>query len=132
MEKQLILESDLSKIVKVENYVDCILEDHQINEELYGNILISVLEAVNNAIVHGNRLNPEKKVVIKSSITENDLKITIKDDGEGFDYKNVPDPTSPENIEKINGRGIFLIKNLSDKVEFINNGQIIEITFKFN
>ncbi len=130
MKNLITLKSSESNISIAEKFVDIICTNYGISEELYGNILISVTEAVNNAIVHGNNNNPNKNVRIESDFVDNFLKISISDEGEGFDFTNIPDPTAQENIEKINGRGIFLIKNLSDGVEFLNNGSEILITFK--
>lgn len=121
--------SDLNNLTLIENLVDKISEQYQINPDLYGNILISLTEACNNAIVHGNKLISDKFVDVSYYCRNNELILEIIDEGEGFDFKNLPDPTSPENIEKVDGRGIFLIKNLSDKIEFFNNGSKIKITF---
>ena len=55
--------------------------------------------------------------------------LRVQDQGPGFDYQNIPDPTSPENIEKINGRGVFLMQKLSDQIEFFENGSIVQLTF---
>jgi len=122
--------SDISNIALAENLVDLISERNEISDELYGNILISLTEAVSNAITHGNKHDLNKNVEINYEIDNNLLKINVKDEGIGFDYNNLPDPTSPENIEKFNGRGIFLIKNLADIVFFNQVGN--EITLFFN
>lgn len=70
-----------------------------------------------------------KKLLVQVDITkeEGELIIQIKDQGEGFDYKNIPDPITPENLEKLNGRGLFLIQNAMDRVEFADKGRIIKI-----
>ena len=60
------------------------------------------------------------------------LKIIVEDEGLGFDYNNLPDPTSPENLEKPGGRGIFLMKNLSDEVNFKDSGRLVELVFYLN
>ncbi len=114
----------------VENMIDEICETHNVNEEHYGNILISMTEAVNNAIVHGNKLDPEKQVSVRFHVEGKSLFFTISDEGPGFDYDNLPDPTAPENIEKPNGRGVFLMKNLADDCEFEDNGRIVKLEFK--
>ena len=58
------------------------------------------------------------------------VRFVIEDEGGGFDFNNLPDPTSPENLEKVKGRGIFLIKNLSDKAKFKNGGRVVDMLFK--
>lgn len=129
MEKVLVFLSDAVNISKVETFVDEFCRDYSIAEDLYGNILISTLEAVNNAIAHGNAHDPTKTVEVKAVKGEKFLTVSVKDQGRGFDYSKLPDPTLPENIEAISGRGIFLINNLADKVEFADNGSLIIMNF---
>ena len=124
--------SSLSKINEVEALIDKVCEDLSLNEDHYGNILIAVTEAVNNAIVHGN--GSEESKLVKVDVLQEDTGVifSVEDQGVGFDFENLPDPTAPENIEKPDGRGIFLMKNLSDAVDFDNNGSKVSITFAMN
>jgi serine/threonine-protein kinase RsbW len=121
--------SDLRNLTDVELLIDTVCEDLSLNEDHYGNILIAVTEAVNNAIIHGNNYNSEKQVKIHAEMKDEKLVFTVEDEGVGFDYTNLPDPTAPENLEKPDGRGIFLMKNLSDEVIFDHNGSKVSITF---
>lgn len=114
----------------VERLVDDLCEKHKVHEEYYGNILIALTEAVNNAIFHGNKQDPNKSVVLHYNVEGDDFTFTVEDQGPGFDYENVPDPTSPENLEKPNGRGVFLMRHLSDEIEFKDNGRIVILAFK--
>ncbi len=123
------IESDISNIAIVENLVYIVSEKYKISDELYGNILIALTEAVTNAILHGNKSDKTKTVNIEYSVQTNNLFFIITDQGKGFDYNLLPDPTSPENIEKIDGRGIFLIKNLADNVMFNDSGNQIKLFF---
>jgi serine/threonine-protein kinase RsbW len=129
MEKYISLTSKIENLREVEKIIDEISAECNIGSEVYGNVLIACLEAVNNAISHGNKLDISKKVEVKFLIENNKLTIITQDEGSGFDYENVPDPTSPENIENINGRGIFLMKHLSDGLTFRENGRISEMYF---
>lgn len=129
MEKSLKIGSKIENLRKVEKLVDDLSTEYNISADIYGNILIAALEAANNAILHGNKLDEHKNVDILVRIEEKKLKIKIDDEGEGFDYKNVPDPTAPENIENVNGRGIFLMEKLSDRIEFSRNGATVELEF---
>jgi serine/threonine-protein kinase RsbW len=94
--------------------------------------MIAVTEAVNNAIKHGNDGDKSKNVSLSLSLKDSLIQFVIKDEGSGFDYENLPDPTSPENIEKIGGRGIFLMKHLSDQVEFKDKGKEVQLSFYIN
>jgi len=129
MKKTLRISSKIENLRKVEKLVDELSAEYSISTDIYGNILIAVLEAANNAILHGNRLKEEKVVKIGMILEDEKLKFKIEDEGEGFDYRNVPDPTAPENIENVNGRGIFLMEKLSDKLEFTRNGATVELEF---
>lgn len=113
----------------IESFIDNAKETFMLEDDIYGNIMIAVTESVNNAIRHGNQYRKEKNVSISLSLNRNVLKFKVEDEGSGFDYQNLPDPTSPENIEKPSGRGIFLMKNLSDEVNFLENGRIVELCF---
>jgi len=129
MEKLLKISSKIENLRKVEKMVDDLSTEFRISADVYGNVLIAALEAANNAILHGNKLDENKNVTIVFKIVENKLVINIDDEGMGFDYKNVPDPTAPENIENVNGRGIFLMEKLSDNIEFARNGASVMLEF---
>jgi serine/threonine-protein kinase RsbW len=124
--------SDLNNIPQVESMIDKVCEDLSLNEDYYGNILIAVTEAVNNAIIHGNKSQAAKTVKVNAEKINGHVVFSVLDEGEGFDFDNLPDPTAPENIEKPDGRGIFLMKNLSDEVSFDKNGSKVSITFAVN
>jgi anti-sigma regulatory factor (Ser/Thr protein kinase) len=129
---ELDLPSSLDNLPRVEKFIDEACESFHIDEDFYGNILIAVTEAVNNAIQHGNQEDPDRTFTVSFEADEELQKLTfrVEDSGEGFDYENVPDPTAPENLEKPYGRGIFLMRNLSDEVEFYDEGRVVELTFR--
>lgn len=117
-------------ITIVERLIDELCEKNNIREEHYGNILIALTEAVNNAIYHGNKQDPESTVKLYYETDADTFYFKVEDEGPGFDYENIPDPTSPENLEKPNGRGVFLMRHLSDEMEFSEDGRVVEMTFK--
>lgn len=121
--------SDFSSISTVETLIDKVCVDLGVNEDAYGNVLIAVTEAVNNAIQHGNALDVNLSVDVFVGDNENELCFDVIDGGNGFDFTNLPDPTAPENIEKENGRGIFLMRSLADDVEFSEGGRMVSIYF---
>lgn len=113
----------------IESFIDNAKEKYQLDDDIYGNIMIAVTEAVNNAIKHGNKDNSAKNVFISLSLEDGMIKFKVQDEGTGFDYHHLPDPTAPENIAKPGGRGIFLMKHLSDEVDFKENGKVVELSF---
>jgi len=116
----------------IESFIDNAKEKFQLDDDIYGNIMIAITEAVNNAIKHGNRSDSSKNVSLSLSLDDSLIKFRVEDEGQGFDYENLPDPTAPENLEKPGGRGIFLMKHLSDEVEFKEGGRIVELSFYMN
>ena len=116
----------------VESFIDNAKEKFNLDDDIYGNIMVAVTESVNNAIRHGNKSDKKKNVHLFLSLNDNLIRFVIKDEGIGFDYHNLPDPTSPENIDKPSGRGIFLMKHLSDEVTFKNAGSEVELCFYIN
>ncbi|WP_109833060.1 ATP-binding protein [Reichenbachiella versicolor] len=113
----------------VESFIDNARDKYNFNDDIYGNIMIAVTESVNNAIVHGNKSDKSKNVTLSLSLQENEVKFTIQDEGTGFQFDDLPDPTAPENLEKPSGRGIFLMKNLCDEVKFEDEGKKVELSF---
>lgn len=116
----------------IESFIDNAKDRFHLDDDIYGNIMIAVTEAVNNAIKHGNNNNKAKNVHLSLSLQDSLIKFVVMDEGDGFNYENLPDPTSPENLEKPGGRGIFLMKHLSDEVSFKDRGRIVELSFYIN
>ena len=130
MIKEIKLKSHIDSLLIVERYIDEIKEDGIITEDAYGNVMVCATEAVINSIHHGNKEDANKSIYFHIEYDDKTLVFDVKDEGSGFDFENIPDPTLPENIEKLSGRGVFLIKNLADEVEFLNNGSEIKFSFK--
>jgi serine/threonine-protein kinase RsbW len=116
----------------VESFIDNVKEKFNVDDDLYGNIMVAITESVNNAMKHGNKLDKTKNVILSATCDENALVIRVEDQGDGFDYDNLPDPTAPENLDKVGGRGVFLMKHLSDEVRFENEGRVSEMVFYFS
>lgn len=130
MNKKFKIESNISSLRIVENAIDEISTEIGFNQDNYGKILVSTLEAVNNAIIHGNKKDESKSVEIEISFKKNILRISVSDEGKGFKPKEIPDPTKPENIENLSGRGVFLMSKLADKIEFNETGNKVTMSFK--
>lgn len=129
MKKDLNIPSEIGNLRLVEKAIDELSLELDLSDEVYGNVLVATMEATNNAIIHGNNSDPSKNVNIKIFSEEKELKVQIEDQGIGFDFSSVPDPTAPENLEKINGRGIFLMERLSDEILYLDDGRIVELKF---
>ncbi|TXB62889.1 ATP-binding protein [Phaeodactylibacter luteus] len=123
------LSSNPRNIALVESFVEKAVSKYEINPDVYGNILITLTEAVNNAIIHGNSNDESKTVQIQLRKQEGCLAVRVTDEGCGFDPNNLPDPTAPENLMQVGGRGVFLMHQLSDMLLFHNNGSTVEMRF---
>ena len=127
--ESLSIPSEFDSVQRVESLIDNVCERLSVNEDSYGNVLIAVTEAVNNAILHGNKMNKDLNVDLYVGDKETDFCFSVKDHGDGFNFNNLPDPTAPENINKEDGRGIFLMRSLAEEVEFDNEGRDVNIYF---
>jgi serine/threonine-protein kinase RsbW len=116
-------------IALAEKLIDEACSKHNVHESHYGNILIALTEAVNNAIHHGNALDPAKKVSLGYEVKGDRIIFMVQDQGPGFDYEHLPDPTDPKNLEKPHGRGVFLMRALADEVNFEDNGATVTMAF---
>ena len=92
-------------------------------------MLIALTEAVSNAIIHGNKCDESKKVIINTLSFADKICLRIEDEGNGFDPHNLPDPTAPENLMTLGGRGVFLMQHLADTVSFSESGRVVQLEF---
>ncbi|XOV92584.1 MAG: ATP-binding protein [Bacteroidota bacterium] len=113
----------------IESFIDNAKEKYALDDDIYGNIMIAVTESVNNAILHGNQNDSKKNVTLRLVLDASQIKFIVSDQGRGFDYHSLPDPTAPENLNKPGGRGIFLMKHLCDEVHFNDDGRQVEMSF---
>lgn len=125
----LTLDSNPKNIAEVEPYISQVVKQFEINQDLYGNMLITLTEAVSNAIIHGNSAKASKKVIVTTNCYPKKISFTVQDEGIGFDPDMLPDPTAPENILTPGGRGVFLMRQLSDTVTFGDNGRLVTLEF---
>jgi serine/threonine-protein kinase RsbW len=130
MYKRLKIESRMSNLRIIENAIDEITGSIGIKQDDYGKIMVAALEAVNNAITHGNKANPQKLVDVEIEFDNNEIKITVTDEGDGFNPEKIPDPTMPENIEELSGRGVFLMTKLADSIKFNEKGNSVTMSFR--
>lgn len=130
-EKKLVITSDFDQIAVVEEFLEQLQAELEISSSAYANIIVSVTEAVNNGILHGNKCDMAKKVSIHARmLNEFILCVRVEDEGEGFDYNNVPDPTfDPDILLDEHGRGVFVMRHFADKMEYFGKGNVVEMQF---
>ncbi|MFD1258986.1 ATP-binding protein [Mucilaginibacter terrae] len=125
------LPSTYESITLLENLIEDIADKFKISEDSFANMMTCLNEAAINAIVHGNKLDPNKRVIINAEVDTKRAVWTITDEGDGFDYNHLPDPTAEENLEKLTGRGVFILKHLADQCIFNSRGNEVELHFKY-
>jgi len=125
------LPSSRESITLLETLIEEIADKHQISDDVFANMMTCLNEVVTNAIVHGNKFDTEKIVIVNAEVDNKRAVWTVTDEGEGFDYVHLADPTSEENLEKLTGRGVFIIKHLADQCVFNAAGNEVELLFKF-
>jgi serine/threonine-protein kinase RsbW len=125
------LPSNQESIAVLENFVDDLVSNLHIGDDVYANLMTCLNEAITNAIFHGNKQNPDKKVYINLEVVnQKRLIFTVADEGAGFDFNDLPDPTEEANLEKLTGRGVYIMKKLADQCIFNTLGNEVELHFK--
>lgn len=127
----LSIPSDRTNISVVEPFVASIESVHLLDEQRYYNLLVTLTEAVNNAIIHGNNADPSKMVELQVQTSASEVIFLVKDSGGGFDPDDVPDPRQPDLLLRDGGRGVFLIRHLADVVEFFPTTSGMTVLIKF-
>lgn len=125
--KILVIKSKLSELERVEVFLYDIFKEYNLPKAQFNKVFLCVSEAAVNSIEHGNKNDSNKTVSIGVDCTSQSIYLEIKDEGEGFSLKDVEDPTSISNLRKETGRGIHIIKSLSDKIEYNDKGNGIQI-----
>lgn len=124
------LPSKPESITLLETLIEQIADKHQVSEDTFANMMTCLNEIAINAIVHGNKLDESKKVIVNAEVDAKRVVWTITDEGDGFDYDHLPDPTAEENLENLTGRGVFIVKQLADQCVFNTKGNEVELHFK--
>jgi serine/threonine-protein kinase RsbW len=130
--KEIILDSTFEEVERLEDYLNELQEWADFSDEDYARIMLTLSEAATNAIVHGNKENPNKKVTIRCKLVDKKLVISVKDEGAGFDPSNIPDPLKEENLLNVGGRGVYLIKEYADELRFEENGTKLIMAFELD
>lgn len=125
--KIIVINSEVSQLKVVETFLSDVFGEFNLSKKNFNRVFLCVSEAVINAIEHGNSNDKSKTVSIGFDCNDGLMEVYIKDQGEGFDLDGVQDPTTKENIQKESGRGIHIIKSLSNGILFNNKGNFIQI-----
>ena len=129
-EKKLVLSSTFEEMKRVQPFVKELTKWANLGDDDSNRIMLTLSEAVNNAIMHGNNEDPDKKAYINVTLGDNrTMSINVRDEGDGFDPEEVPNPLKDENLLNEGGRGIYLMKQYADKVQFADSGREIIMTF---
>jgi len=113
-----VLRSSLSQMAKVEPFLLKINKVLHLDEVEFNKLFLATSEAVTNGIVHGNKLNPKKKVIVTCLVNLRTITMCVHDEGTGFNAHHLPNPVAKENLLNENGRGIFLIRTVMDSVKW--------------
>lgn len=115
---RLVITSDPHRISEADEFLEATLRGHGVPESMVTDVAIASTELINNAIVHGNKSNPNKTVTIEVLFTDSDLTVRVSDQGEGFNPQEIPDPLAEENLLREVGRGVFIVRSLMDELRY--------------
>lgn len=124
------IRSEFTQLQLIEQFLLEIFQEYNLDQKNFNKIFLCISEAVVNAIEHGNKNDSTKMVFVGIDFNENQLDIYVKDEGKGFNIEKIQDPTAPANIKKESGRGIHIIKSLSDGILFNSKGKFVQIKVK--
>jgi serine/threonine-protein kinase RsbW len=124
------LPSKEESITKLEELIESLSDTYSISDDTFANMMTCLNEALINAIKHGNKMDPDKIVIVNADVDNRKVIWTVTDEGPGFDYVHLADPTAPENVENLTGRGVFIMKHLADQFIFNSSGNEVELHFK--
>ncbi|MBM4161670.1 MAG: ATP-binding protein [Ignavibacteria bacterium] len=121
--------SEPREVRKIEPFLKKVNEVARLDDGTFYRLLVAGTEAVNNGILHGNKSDPRKLVHVLVVLEKDCLILRVKDEGKGFRVDEIPDPLEEKNLLKTDGRGIFLMRSLMDKVVFhiTDDGTIVEL-----
>ena len=122
----LIIKSDKSELEKTKKFLSSFFRKNKLSEESFNRVFLCLSEAVINSIQHGNQNDTKKQVIIQVRCHDESVSFRVCDEGDGFDFNEVEDPTKPVNLKKESGRGIHIIKSLSKELEFEEQGKCIQ------
>jgi serine/threonine-protein kinase RsbW len=129
---ELLLPTDRSIVTRVEGFLRSIPAVEELPPQRRFNVIVATMEAVTNAVVHGNRSDTTKQVEIRVEVTDDAIRVRVRDYGSGFDASDLPDPRLKENLLREGGRGVFLMRSLVDDVSFVPSDPGTEVVLTIN
>jgi serine/threonine-protein kinase RsbW len=131
---EMVCQSNPKEIGCIEQFLQQINKKLDMDDGTMYRLLVSCTEAVNNAIIHGNKSDPNKSVTVRCIVEKQSLTIRVKDEGKGFDPKRLQDPREEKNLMKESGRGVFLMRSLMDtiSVKRLKSGSVVEMKVKLH
>jgi serine/threonine-protein kinase RsbW len=130
LRKELVLKSTYEELEKVEGLLNELQAELEFDDEFYARLMLTVSEAATNAVVHGNQLDAGKIATITAESDGTTLTVSAKDQGDGFDPDEVDNPLDEENLLKPSGRGVFLMGEYADDVQYEENGTRLILKFR--
>jgi serine/threonine-protein kinase RsbW len=126
--------SNPKEITKIEEFLEEVNRVARLDDGTFYRLMVATTEAVNNAILHGNKSDSSKKVCVQCDIVNSSIFVYVKDEGKGFDPSVLPNPTEKENLLRPSGRGIFLMRTLMDDVRFhfTEEGTVVEMLLDYS
>ncbi len=123
-----LIPSDLTYVIGINYHISSLLKEFGYPpQDTRVNIPLACDEAITNAIVHGNGSDPDKRVGIQIYVSPNRFRMRVRDEGAGFKLEDISNPTQGEALLRASGRGVYLMKNIMDSVEFKEGGRVVEL-----
>lgn len=129
MERKIEIFSDIKNICELEIFLNSLKSEANISRKNFCRMFLSVNEAVVNSLKHGNHFEFSKRVLIQFIEKDDCYQFIVEDEGNGFQYNEIPNPLDKENITKESGRGIFIMRQYTDKMYFEENGKVVNLLF---
>ena len=128
-QETITLASRREEVSRLETLINKLAEHFRLPDGLRETIMLALNEAATNAIVHGNKNDPNKEVTVTAKVTPDRIEFTVADQGQGFDPGSLPSPLDEPNLMKPSGRGVFLMRQFADQVRFSEKGNRVTLTF---
>jgi serine/threonine-protein kinase RsbW len=123
------LNTDFDELERFDAFITQLSSDAELSEDQFEALQLTASEAVTNAMKHGNGMDESKKVHVHAELLPDMLRLSVEDEGDGFDPQSLPDPLDPANLLKPSGRGVFLMKTYCDEVIHSKGGRMVTLAF---